>query len=190
MLARVQDLLHELQHRAFAGPPLAEDADPDAKIRRCVANDVRDGARERTATKNVHLRRGVVASAFLRPAQFRPSSCRECSPEVPQLVDLWARGNIVDVYTTFPWAALCHEVKKLKISLRDGLVLDGDFRGLAAMVRCHPGKCAESLAKECDPNGIRMLGSATHSSYDVAAECRSAQQPPACPAMGASCATR
>jgi len=42
------------------------------------------------------------------------------------------RGNIVDVYTTFPWAALCDEVKKPKIGLREGLVLDGDFRGLAA----------------------------------------------------------
>jgi hypothetical protein len=42
------------------------------------------------------------------------------------------RGDIVDVYTTFPWAALCDEVKKLKIGLREGPVLDGDFQRLAS----------------------------------------------------------
>jgi hypothetical protein len=30
------------------------------------------------------------------------------------------RGDIVDLYTTLPWEALCAEVAKLRISLRDG----------------------------------------------------------------------
>ncbi len=41
------------------------------------------------------------------------------------------RGNIMNVYTTFPWPALCDEVRKLKIELREGQVLDGDFRVFA-----------------------------------------------------------
>jgi integrase len=41
------------------------------------------------------------------------------------------RGNIINVYTTFPWPALCAEVQKLNVSVREGLVLDGDFRGVA-----------------------------------------------------------
>jgi hypothetical protein len=40
-------------------------------------------------------------------------------------------GDIVSVYTSFPWSTLCGQVKKLKISLRDGLVLTGEFRCLA-----------------------------------------------------------
>jgi hypothetical protein len=41
------------------------------------------------------------------------------------------RGDIVSVYTSFPWPALCEEVKKLRIELREGIILDGDFRGVA-----------------------------------------------------------
>lgn len=33
------------------------------------------------------------------------------------------RGDIVDIYTTFPWPALCAEVAKLKIGLRAGQVV-------------------------------------------------------------------
>jgi len=33
------------------------------------------------------------------------------------------RGDIVDLYTTLPWEALCAEVAKLRISLREGKVL-------------------------------------------------------------------
>lgn len=40
------------------------------------------------------------------------------------------RGDIINVYTSFPWSAFCDEVRKLKIELREGRVLDGDFRGL------------------------------------------------------------
>jgi integrase len=41
------------------------------------------------------------------------------------------RGDIINVYTTFPWPALCAEVQKLNVSVREGQVLEGDFRGLA-----------------------------------------------------------
>src|SRR5450631_664285 len=33
------------------------------------------------------------------------------------------RGDIVSVYTTFPWPALCAEIAKLKIELREGELL-------------------------------------------------------------------
>ncbi|MFN7130731.1 MAG: hypothetical protein ACK4N5_01530, partial [Myxococcales bacterium] len=32
-------------------------------------------------------------------------------------------GDIVDVYTTLPWDSLCAEVAKLRISLREGVLL-------------------------------------------------------------------
>jgi len=34
------------------------------------------------------------------------------------------RGDIVSLYTTFPWAALCAEVAKLKIELREGEIVE------------------------------------------------------------------
>jgi hypothetical protein len=34
------------------------------------------------------------------------------------------RGDIVSAYTTFPWLALCAEVKKLRLELREGLLLE------------------------------------------------------------------
>jgi hypothetical protein len=37
----------------------------------------------------------------------------------------------MNVNTSFPWPALCEEVRKLKTELREGQVLDVDFRGLA-----------------------------------------------------------
>jgi hypothetical protein len=59
------------------------------------------------------------------------------------------RGNIINVYTTFPWPALCAEVAKLKIrKVTAGVtklgsqkptsstpVLDGDSRSLATAQR-------------------------------------------------------
>jgi hypothetical protein len=41
------------------------------------------------------------------------------------------RGDIVSIYTAFPWPALCAEVEKLKIELREGLVFDGNSGALA-----------------------------------------------------------
>ena len=34
------------------------------------------------------------------------------------------RGDIISVYSTFPWPALCAEIAKLRIELLDGRVLD------------------------------------------------------------------
>jgi hypothetical protein len=41
------------------------------------------------------------------------------------------RGDIISVYTTFPWPALCAEVAKLQIELRSGGILDGEKSGFA-----------------------------------------------------------
>ncbi len=35
------------------------------------------------------------------------------------------RGDIINVYTTFPWPALCEEVRKLTLTLREGQLLAG-----------------------------------------------------------------
>jgi hypothetical protein len=43
------------------------------------------------------------------------------------------RGDIMNLYTTPPWPTLCEEVSKLKIDLREGIVLDGDFSSLATV---------------------------------------------------------
>ena len=64
------------------------------------------------------------------------------------------RGNIVDMYTTFPWAALCDEVKKLKIGLREGLVLDGDFQGLAARFAATQRTARNRWGKTATPAGF------------------------------------
>ena len=41
------------------------------------------------------------------------------------------RGDIVSVYTTFPWPALCAEVAKLQIQLRSAPAVAGDERAFA-----------------------------------------------------------
>jgi integrase len=64
------------------------------------------------------------------------------------------RGDIVSVYTTFPWPALCAEVEKLRISLREGLVLDGDFRTLATRFATTHRKGRNRWQKLVTPPGI------------------------------------
>jgi integrase len=64
------------------------------------------------------------------------------------------RGDIVSIYTTFPWPALCEEVKKLRISLREGVVLDGDFRTLAAKFAATHRKGRNRWKKLVTPPGI------------------------------------
>lgn len=64
------------------------------------------------------------------------------------------RGDIVSVYTTFPWPALCDEVKKLEIALREGVVLDGGFRGLAATFAATHRKARNRWLKSVTPPGI------------------------------------
>jgi hypothetical protein len=48
-----------------------------------------------------------------------------------QTVTHGPRGDIVSVYTTFPWQALCAEVAKLQITLRDGPALEAFATALA-----------------------------------------------------------
>jgi integrase len=64
------------------------------------------------------------------------------------------RGDIVSVYTTFPWPALCAEVQKLRISLREGVVLDGDFRTVAASLAATHRKGRNRWRKVVTPPGI------------------------------------
>lgn len=64
------------------------------------------------------------------------------------------RGDIMNVYTSFPWPALCAEVAKLRISLREGLVLDGDFRTLAASLAATHRKGRNRWKKTVTPPGI------------------------------------
>ena len=37
------------------------------------------------------------------------------------------RGDIINVYSSFPWPALCAEVAKLKVDVREGQVIQADF---------------------------------------------------------------
>jgi hypothetical protein len=52
-----------------------------------------------------------------------------------QVITHGPRGDMRNIYTTFPWPDLCAEVQKLKVSVREGQVLEGDFRGLATAKR-------------------------------------------------------
>ncbi len=64
------------------------------------------------------------------------------------------RGDIVSVYTTFPWPALCEEVAKLKISLREGKVLDEDSGALATEFATNQLKARNRWTKLVTPSGI------------------------------------
>jgi hypothetical protein len=57
------------------------------------------------------------------------------------------RGDIVSVYTTFPWPAFCEEVGKLKISLREGKLLDGSFGALLQRL-LHPSEGREIVGEK------------------------------------------
>lgn len=64
------------------------------------------------------------------------------------------RGDIVSVYTTFPWPALCEEVAKLKISLREGKVLDGNLGALATEFATSQRRARNRWTKLVTPSGI------------------------------------
>jgi hypothetical protein len=44
--------------------------------------------------------------------------------------------NVLDQYTTFPWATLCREVAKLRIELREGKVIALPFARAAGAEGC------------------------------------------------------
>ena len=64
------------------------------------------------------------------------------------------RGDIVSIYTTFPWPALCDEVAKLKINMREGILLEGDFRSLATEFATNQVKARNRWTNFVTPSGI------------------------------------
>jgi integrase len=64
------------------------------------------------------------------------------------------RGDIVSVYTTFPWPALCEEVAKLKIGLREGKLFDGNFGALATELATVQLKARNRWRKVVTPSGL------------------------------------
>ena len=64
------------------------------------------------------------------------------------------QGDIVSLYTSFPWPSLCAEVAKLKINLREGIILDGDFQKLATTFATIHRKARNRWRKVVTPSGI------------------------------------
>ena len=64
------------------------------------------------------------------------------------------RGDIINVYTTFPWPALCAEVAKLQIALREGKLLPGDFAGLATPFATRQRTVRKRWVKSATPAGF------------------------------------
>jgi integrase len=64
------------------------------------------------------------------------------------------RGDIINVYTTFPWPALCAEVAKLQIALREGKLLEGDFGGLATPLATRERTARKRWVKAATPAGF------------------------------------
>lgn len=58
-------------------------------------------------------------------------------------------GDIMDLYTTLPWSALCEEVAKLKIELREGKLIELPKVAVAAENR---GEATGILSPSCYPS--------------------------------------
>ena len=67
------------------------------------------------------------------------------------------RGDIISVYTTFPWPALCAEVAKLKIALREGKVIEADFGSFATSLATSHVRARNRWQKSVTPSGIEPL---------------------------------
>jgi integrase len=67
------------------------------------------------------------------------------------------RGDIINVYTTFPWPALCEEVAKLKIELREGTLLDGDFETACYSLATRARNTRNRWTKLATPAGSRAM---------------------------------
>jgi hypothetical protein len=76
------------------------------------------------------------------------------------------RGDIVSVYTTFPWPALCEEVGKLKISLREEKLLDGSFGALATRFATSQRKARNRWRKVVTPSGLERVQDASKDHVD------------------------
>jgi integrase len=64
------------------------------------------------------------------------------------------RGDIMNMYTTFPWPTLCEEVAKLKIDVLEGKVLDGDFGTLATSLATSQLRGRTRWQKVVTPSGL------------------------------------
>ena len=64
------------------------------------------------------------------------------------------RGDIMNMYTTFPWPTLCAEVAKLKIDVLEGKVLDGDFGTLATSLATSQLRGRNRWRKVVTPSGL------------------------------------
>lgn len=60
----------------------------------------------------------------LRRTFITPAQVDGARRELLETISHGPRGDIVSLYTTFPWAALCAEVAKLKIELREGELIE------------------------------------------------------------------
>jgi hypothetical protein len=73
------------------------------------------------------------------------------------------RGDIVSVYTTFPWPGLCcAEMAKLRSEVRKGLVIAGDFRAVATAHRTARNR----WRKEATPAGFERSGNTAKTGED------------------------
>jgi hypothetical protein len=73
--------------------------------------------------------------------------------DLPETITHGPRGDMMNIYTRFAWPDVCSEVQKLKVSIREGQALEGDFRGLATDLATSQENRAKSLRKKCDPSG-------------------------------------
>ena len=74
-----------------------------------------------------------------------------------EIVTHGPRGDIVSIYTTFPWPALCAEVAKLDVRLLEGRVLDGEFSGLATKFATSQQTARNRWEEIATPTGFELL---------------------------------
>ena len=48
-------------------------------------------------------------------------------PDLLETISHGPRGDIINVYSSFPWPVLCAEVAKLKVDVRGGQVIEAEF---------------------------------------------------------------
>ena len=71
------------------------------------------------------------------------------SKDVLETVTHGARGDIVDSYTTLPWANVCHEVAKLRVQVLERKVVA--LPRLAAVGGEPEGTSREQLSRQIRP---------------------------------------
>ena len=88
-------------------------------------------------------------------------------PDILRWVTHGPTGDITDVYTSLPWATLCEEVAKLKISLREGKLIELPVAVNATAATtaeslvqawCNSSKPSDSAVKSGGADGTRTRG--------------------------------